>query len=105
MANPFSQAKDMYELAKKAKAIQKELKSIEVEAVNKDETISVTMNGEFRITAIDIDESFLNPDQKFALEKGLMHVTGEALSKAQQVAAEQMKSISGDLGLPTGLMK
>lgn len=104
MPNPFSKAKDTYELVKKAKAIQKELKSTEIEASNSDGTITVVFNGEQRMTSIDIDESWLAPEKKFELEKALLNVVGQAISKAQAVAADQAKKMMGDMNLPAGLM-
>lgn len=102
MPNPFSKAKDTYELVKKAKAMQKELKETEIEATNTDETISVVFNGEQRMVSISIDESWLTPERKNELEKAILNVTGQAISKAQAIAAEQMKKIAGDLNLPAG---
>ena len=101
--NPFSKAKDTYELVKKAKAIQKELKETEIEASSTDGTITVVFNGEQRMTDISIDESWLVPDKKRELEKQILNVTGQAISKAQAIAAEQMKKVAGDLNLPAGL--
>ena len=102
MANPFSKAKDTYDLVKKAKAIQKELKETEIEASSTDGTITVVFNGEQRMTDISIDESWLEPDKRRELEKAILNVTGQAISKAQAVAAEQMKKVAGDLNLPAG---
>ena len=103
MPNPFSRAKDTYDLVKKAKSIQKALKETEIEASSNDGTISVTFNGEQRMTDIKIDESWLEPDKKRDLEKAILNVAGQAISKAQAVAAEQMKKVAGDLNLPAGL--
>jgi len=101
--NPFSKAKDTYELVKKARAIQKELKETEIEAASSDGSITVVFNGEQRMTDIKIDESWLTPEKKRELEKAILNVTGQAISKAQAVAAEQMKKVAGDLNLPGGL--
>ena len=103
MAMNFSKAKDTYELVKKAKAIQKELKETEIEASSTDGRITVVFNGEQRMIDIQIDESWLEPDKKRDLEKAILNVTGQAISKAQAVAAEQMKKVAGDLNLPAGL--
>jgi nucleoid-associated protein EbfC len=102
--NPFSRAKDTYDMVKKAKALQKELKETEIEASSSDGLITVVFNGEQRITDIKIDESWLAPERKRELEKELLNVIGQAISKAQAVATEQMKKIAGDLNLPAGLM-
>jgi len=103
MANPFSKAKDTYELVKKAKAIQKELKETEIEASSTDGSITVVFNGEQHMVDITIDEEWFNPDRKRELEKAILNVTGQAISKAQAVAAEQMKKLQGELNLPPGL--
>jgi DNA-binding YbaB/EbfC family protein len=103
MANPFSKAKDTYDLVKKAKAVQKELKETEIEAKSTDGTILAVFNGEQRLVKLEIDESWLEPDRKIELEKALVNVIGQAISKAQAVAAEQMKAVMGDLNLPPGL--
>lgn len=103
MANPFSKAKGTYDLVKKARSMQKELKETEIEASNSDGTVTVVFNGEQRMVSIDIDEAWLNSDKKFELEKAILNVTGQAISKAQAVANEQLKKIAGDLNLPAGL--
>jgi len=103
MANPFSKAKNTVDLVKKARSMQKELKETEIEATNSDNSIVIVFNGEQRMVSIDIDEKWLNPDKKFELEKAILNVTGQAISKAQAVANEQLKKIAGDLNLPAGL--
>ena len=103
MANPFSKAKDTVDMVKKARALQKELKETEIEASNNDGSITIVFNGEQRMVSIDIDEAWLKPEKKFELEKAILNVTGQAISKAQAVANEQLKKIAGDLNLPAGL--
>jgi nucleoid-associated protein EbfC len=101
--NPFSKAKDTYDMVKKAKALQKELKETEIEASSSDGLITVVFNGEQRMVSISIDETWLEPAKKRELEKQILNVSGQAISKAQAVATEQMKKIAGDLNLPAGL--
>lgn len=91
-------------MVKKARAIQKELKETEIEASSTDGTVTVVFNGEQRMVSIEIDESMLSPEKKRELEKTILNVVGQAVSKAQAVATEQMKKIAGDLNLPAGLM-
>jgi DNA-binding YbaB/EbfC family protein len=104
MSNAFSKAKDTYDMVKKARAIQKELKETEIEASSTDGKVTVVFNGEQRMVSIEIDESMLTPDMKRDLERTILNVVGQAISKAQAVATEQMKKIAGDLNLPAGLM-
>lgn len=101
--NAFGRARETYDMVKKARALQKELKDTEIEASSTDGSITVVFNGEQRMTEIHIDESWLEPDKKRELEKALLNVVGQAISKAQAIATDQMKKIAGDLNLPSGL--
>ena len=103
MAMNFSKAKDTYELVKKAKAIEKELKETEIEASSTDGRVTVVFNGAQHMVDIQIDESWLDPEKKRDLEKAILNVAGQAISKAQAVAGEQMKKVYNDLQLPPGL--
>ena len=103
MANPFSRARDTYELAKKARAIQKELKETEIEATNTDGTVTVVFNGEQRMIKLEIADSWMQPGRGRDLEKAILNVTAQAISQAQAVAAEQMKKVAADLNLPAEL--
>lgn len=96
----LSKIKDMYELQKKAKQVQKELKDIEVEASSNDGWVTVVFNGEQHLTQISIDEAALSPENKRELEKDLRNTISQAISRAQAVAAEKMKDIAGGLGIP-----
>jgi len=91
--------KQLYELQKKAKEIQKELKDTEIEAKSDDGTVSVVINGEQHIVDLKIETSALRPDNKDGLEKTLIKVMAEAISQAQAIAAEKTKSVMKDLGV------
>jgi hypothetical protein len=94
------QAKQLYELQKKAKKIQKELQDLLIEASSLDGKITVVFNGEQKIEEITIDDSLLIATNKNLIEKGLKDAIAQALKKAQQVASEKMKDVAGDMGLP-----
>ncbi len=96
----FSKMKDLYELQKKARKIQKELKDIEVEASSNDGWVTVVFNGEQHLVDIQIAEEALRPDNKREIEKNLKNTITQAISRAQAVAAEKMKDIAGGMGIP-----
>lgn len=96
----FDKAKQLYDLQKKARAIQKELKETEVEAKAADGQVMVVFNGDQHITEINIDEQMLSPENKKDLEKALTQAISESLSRVQAIAAEKMKAIAGDLNIP-----
>lgn len=96
----FDKARQLYDLQKKARAIQKELKETEVEAKAAGGLVAVVFNGEQHIQEVNIDESMLNPERKRELEKALEQAIAEAVSRVQAIAAEQMKKVAGDLNIP-----
>ncbi len=98
----FGQAKDLYKLQKKAKQIKEQLKNLHIEA--EVEGVKIIINAEQEVQEIIIDASLLDPSQKDKLEATLKTVINKAVKKAQEVAAEQMRGMMGDLGmnLPNG---
>lgn len=91
--------KQLYELQKQAKAVQKELKDTEIEACSADKAVCVVFNGEQHIVDIKISESLLSPDKKRDLEQTLVKVMSEAISKTQALAAEKTKDVMKGMGL------
>lgn len=93
----FKQLKQMYDLQKKARGIQKELKETEVEA--KGEGVTLVFDGEQHLQSISIDPSMLDASKKDALESSLKKTITEAISKVQALAAERSKDVMKDMGL------
>lgn len=91
--------KQLYQLQKQAKTVQKELRDTEIEAKSADGEILVVVNGEQKITEIKIGEKYLSADKKSELENTLLKVASEASSKAQQIAAEKSKDMMKGMGL------
>lgn len=96
----LDKAKQLWELQKKARGIQKELKETEVEVKAANGLVKVVFNGEQHIQSVEIDESLLKPENKRDLEKALQQCVAEAVSRVQAIAAEKMKTIAGDLNIP-----
>lgn len=99
MAGKIDQIKQLWALQKKAKAIQKELKDVEIEARSNDGLVAAVFSGEMHIKRIHIDESLLEVGQKSRLEQTIQQVVAEGLSKAQAISAEKMKGMMGDMGI------
>jgi len=89
----FGQAKDLYKLQKQAKKIKAELKNIHIEADSNG--ITVVINGEQEVIDVRIPEEKLNAD----LKTDLIVAFNKAVKKAQEVAAERMKGMMGEMGL------
>ncbi len=96
----IDKAKQLWDLQKKARAIQKDLKETEVEAKAAGGLVAVIFNGEQHIQEISIDEAMLMPEKKRDLERALQQAISEAVSRVQALAAEKMKAIAGNLNIP-----
>lgn len=95
----LDKAKQLWQMQKKAKDIQKELKNTEVEATSSDGLITVVLTADLKVKEVKIGEDYLQVDRKRDLEAKLLSVIGEGLSRAQAVAAEKTKALIGDLGI------
>lgn len=93
--------KQLYEMQKKAKDLQKQLENIKIEKTNG--SLAVTVNGAQRAEKITIDASWLAADKKGALETTLVKLINDAFEEAQKrsaaQAAELMKGLKG-LNIP-----
>lgn len=92
----LEKAKDMYALQKKARKIKKELKNTHIEA-EVDGVVAV-VDGEQEVVSINIPDSALDNSKK--LGEALVKCLNKGIKKSQQVAAEEMKDVMGNLGLP-----
>ncbi len=92
----LDKAKDMYSMQKKARKIKKELKNTHIEA-EVDGVIAV-IDGEQEVVSISIPDSSLDNVKK--LGDTLVKCLNKGIKKSQQVAAEEMKDVMGNLGLP-----
>jgi DNA-binding protein YbaB len=95
----LDKVKEVYQLQKKAKEIQKQLKNTEIEAKSADFKVTVVMTADQKIKTIDIDESLLEKSSKRDLEEKLIKVIAEGMSRAQAVAAEKTKGLMGEMGI------
>lgn len=96
----FSKAKELYDLQKKARKLQKELKDTEIEAKSSDGWVTVVFNGEQHMTEIHIEDEAFASENKRELEKDIKNTVSQAIARAQVYAAEKMKEITGGLNIP-----
>ncbi|MFA4815384.1 MAG: YbaB/EbfC family nucleoid-associated protein [Candidatus Gracilibacteria bacterium] len=93
----FGQAKDMYKLQKQAKKIKEELKNLHIEAeIN---GIAVVINGEQEVVEVRISLELLSAGNQVKLQADLLTVFNKAVKKSQEIAAEKMRGMMGDLGM------
>jgi len=99
----LNQMKQIYEMQKKAKELQRQLANIKVEKTNTSRSLTVRANGAQKLESMDIDPTWLAADKKSALETSLVQLINEAFEEAQKQSASQaatlMKDLKG-LGIP-----
>ncbi len=93
----LDKAKDLYKLQKQAREIKKKLKKTHIEA--EEGNAIVIINGEQEVMKVTItgDESLENRSK---LEQNLEKAFNKAIKKSQQIGAEMMKSVMGDMNFP-----
>ncbi len=92
----FEKAKDVYKMQKQARQIKKQLANTHIEA--EQEGVKVIINGEQEVVEVNISEDALQDPRK--LEKTLLQTFNKAVKKSQQIGAEMMKEVMGDLNFP-----
>lgn len=91
--------KQLYQLQKKAKEIQKDLRDTEIEAKSSNGLVTVIYNGEQKMVSVQVDDSLLSPGRKMELEQTIVRVAAEAQSRAQAIAAEKTKDVMKEMGM------
>ena len=95
----FDKAKQLYDLQKKAKAMQKEMRETEIEAASNDGFVTVVFNGEQHLVEINLAEQALSAGNKKILENDLKNTISQAIARSQALAAEKTKEMMGDMNL------
>jgi DNA-binding YbaB/EbfC family protein len=97
----FNQMKQLQEMQKKAKELQKQLEAIKHEKSNSSRTLKVTVNGAQKVESMQIESSWFVPEKKAALETSLCQLINDAFFEIQKQTASQAATLMKDLkGFP-----
>lgn len=89
----FGKAKDLYNLQKEARSMQKKMKKIQIDGESKDGLVVVRINGLQELEDMDIAEELLEPERKDDLVKRIKQALKDANKKLQK---EMMKDMDMD---------
>lgn len=64
--------------------------------------VSVTLNGKGLMTALKVDDSLMQPQEREILEDLILAAHNDARTKVEEMVADQMKDVTGGLPLPPG---
>ncbi|NCP76890.1 YbaB/EbfC family nucleoid-associated protein [bacterium] len=92
----YNKAKELMKLQQEASKIQNELSNIHIEAES--DGFVVTIDGQMKCIKVEIEDETLLKDNA-RLEKAALEAINKGLKKSQEIAAEKMKGVMGDMGL------
>jgi DNA-binding YbaB/EbfC family protein len=104
MKNPLG---NMANLMKQAQAMQAQMAKLQEEAATKTVTgtagggmVSVTANGGLEIVSVVINPEAMNGGDVDMLQDLVLAASNDALKKAREMMADQMKSVTGGMNIP-----
>jgi len=103
MNNFNDMMKKAQEMQKKMQEIQDSLSNLEVEGTSGGGIVKIIMNCKNEVKKIDIDSSIIKNDEKEVMEDLIIAALNDAKSKAEEKSQEEMKKLTGGLGLPPGM--
>ncbi len=81
---------------------QDKLDHVEVEGVSGGGLVKVRATAKGRVTAIDLDDSLLQPSEKQMLEDLIAAAFNDARAKADAASQEQLQELTSGFQLPPG---
>ncbi len=91
---------NIMKLQRDFKNVQKRLKKSEAEGESSDGTVKITVNGEYRIVDIRIEQSLIDSGDKTKIEKSILLASNIAMDKIKDYAAEEMGKLTGGMNIP-----
>ncbi len=102
--NPFG---NMGNLLKQAQAMQEQMGKIQADAATKEVEasagggmVTVRVTGAMQVAKVTIDPEVMKAEDRDMLQDLLVAATNEALRKAKDMMADEMKGLTGGMGIP-----
>ncbi|MFH1947248.1 MAG: YbaB/EbfC family nucleoid-associated protein [Candidatus Magasanikbacteria bacterium] len=93
----FNKLKQFKDIRDKAKDMQSKL--AEESAHAESDGVSLTMDGNLKLTKVNISPDLLNPEKKAKLEKAFKDAHDDVSKKIQKIMATKMREMGGIPGL------
>jgi hypothetical protein len=98
--NMNNMMKQMQKMQKKMEELQAEIDAKVLEATAGGGAIKVIVNGKKEILNIEIDPSVVDPEDVEMLQDLVLAAVNEALRKAEEYSANEMKKVTGGMNIP-----
>ena len=101
--NPMGMMKQLQQLQEQLLAAQEQLAEETVTATSGGGAVKITVTGDQRCTAVEIDPGLLEDADVEMLQDLILAAVNEALTKSQEMVAAEMSKLTGGLNIP-GIM-
>lgn len=92
----FKQAQELMKLQQQAQKIQEELSNTHIEA--EVDGVVVTIDGQLKVVSTVIEDASILQDKE-KMEKAITEAVNKGMKKAQEIAADRMRGVMGQMGL------
>ncbi len=89
----------LMKMQREMKNIQKKIQKAKIEGESSDGSVKAVVNGEFSLLDISIDENLIKSGDVKKVEKMVYSAVNDAVNKARDFTAEEMKPITGGMDL------
>ena len=89
----------LMKMQKEMKNIQKTIQKTKINGESSDGSVKATVNGEFTLLDISIDEALVKAGDVKKVEKMVYSAVNDAVNKARDFAAGEMKKMAGGMDL------
>ncbi len=103
LADMGKMMKAAQEMQTKMQALQEDLHSMTVTGESGAGLVKATATAKGELTALDIDPSIFNPDEKEVVEDLILAAIKDAQMKASDKAQEEMRKLTESMGLPADM--
>ncbi|MCF8469821.1 MAG: YbaB/EbfC family nucleoid-associated protein [Parvibaculum sp.] len=103
MKNIADIMKQAQQLQSRVTDMQAELEAAQVEGRAGGGLVTIIMSGKGEVKKVSIDPSLMKEDEREIVEDLIVAAAADAKAKADALAAEKMKTVTGGLPLPPGL--
>ena len=94
------QMQQVQAMQRRMEEMQEEINKMEMTATAGGGTVSITVNGEKMITAIEIKPEVVDPEDVEMLQDLIMVAANEAIRQMEEIANNEMNKLTGGLQLP-----
>jgi nucleoid-associated protein EbfC len=90
----------MQQMQKRLMKMQEELANETVEATAGGGVVKAVVTGQQRLVSVEIDPDAVDPEDVEMLQDMIVVAVNDALTKAQEMAAERLSSLTGGMRIP-----